>query len=245
MKKLFAMAVAIMMSATVVNAQTENSAWTFNTRAWCTNYFTDLLYGAVSESVSRLLFKDTGSDSLWAERLIPSADLVFPVGMGKDGFDGPNDIYGPYHRAFGNPIKHIGDYGIGLDLSFMPGNIGFYAGAFFKSQEVVYKETNTNIRGFYFQPRAGLVVGNNKHTAEFGAFYDMVTGCGGTVANTDKDMLESGFGLDVGYGHYDKYGKTILQFSFPLHNFFNTDFAGQQGLKRKVGYIMATRRIRL
>ncbi len=29
----------------------------------------------------------------------------------------------------------------------------------------------------------------------------------------------------------------------PLHNFFNTDYPGQQNLKRKVGYIILTQRI--
>ena len=247
MKKYLVMVAVALMAATSVNAQND-SKWTFNTRAWTTNYFTSAIYSVISESINRLAFRGNESDSLWGERLIPTCDLVFPVGMGKRGFEGEGicgPIYGPYHRAFGNPLKHIGDYGIGLDVSYKPSIVGVYAGAFFKSQEVVYKHTNQNIRGFYFQPRAGLVMGGKQGIFEAGVFYDVLTGCGGTVPNTEKDMLKGGLGLDFGVSHVDKHGRTVLQFSMPLHNFFNTDYAGLDGVKRKVGYIMLTRRVSL
>ena len=243
MKKIFVMVVAAMMATMSANAQTENSNWTLNTRAWSTNYFTSLIFGAVSESVCRLAFRENESDSLWAERIIPTPDLVFPIGMGKKGFEGDNNIYGPYHRAFGNPIKHIGDYGIGLDVSFKPSVLGFYAGAYFKSQEVEFKKTDLNIRGFYFQPRCGLVMGGKDMAIEAGVFYDVLTGIGGSMPNTEKDMLKGGLGLDFGLSSIDKGGRTVLQFSMPLHNFFNTDYHGLEGVKRKVGYIMLTRRV--
>lgn len=242
MKRILLLVVAAMMATTNISAQDENSEWTFNTRAWCTNYFTTALYSLVSESVQHFAFRGNEADSLWGERIIPTADLVFPVGMGKQGFDA-YDIYGPYHRAFGNPFKNIGDYAIGLDVSYKPSFIGIYAGAYFKSQEVVFKETDKNIRGFYFQPRAGLVLGGKRGAIEGGVFYDVLTGCGGSAPLTEKDMLKGGLGLDFGLSRIDKGGRTILQFSMPLHNFFNTDYVGQADLKRKVGYIMLTRRV--
>lgn len=244
MKKLFII-LLVAISAMNANAQKETSPWTLNTRAWSTNYFTSLVFLGISESVCSFAFRGNEKDSMWAERIIPTPDLVFPIGMGKKGFADPYDIYGPYHRAFGNPFKHIGDYGIGLDISFKPSFLGFYGGAYFKSQEVVFKKTDDNIRGFYFQPRAGLMIGRDKAAVEAGVFYDVLTGCGGSVDGTEKDMLKGGLGLDFGLTSIDKKGKTVLQFSMPLHNFFNTDYAGQQNLKRKVGYIMLTRRISL
>ena len=243
MKKILLIAAVAIMTATSVQAQTDEPKLTLNTRAWSTNYFTSLIYSAVVETVCRYAIGGNKNDSLWAERIIPSADLVFPIGMGKKGF-GENDI-GPYHYAFGNPFKHIGDYAIGLDVSYKPSYIGFYFGTYFKSQEVVFKETDDNIRGFYIQPRAGLLIGHNDYALEAGAFYDVVTGCGGSVEKTNKNMLKSGFGLDFGLTHYDEGGASVLQFSMPLHNFFDTSHAGQEGLKRKVGYIMFTRRVTL
>jgi hypothetical protein len=177
---------------------------------------------------------------------VPDLDLVFPIGMGKSGFDDA-DIYGPYHYAFGNPFKHIGDYAIGLDASWKESMLGFYAGTYFKSQEIVFEESDENLRGYYIQPRAGLIMGGKKNAFEAGVFYDIVTGCSSTDknANPEKSMLKSGLGLDFAFSSTDKKGKNklLLQFSMPLHNFFDTDYNGQGDLKRKVGYIMLTQRI--
>lgn len=245
MKKNIIIAIVALVCSMKVSAQEAKSAWTVNTRAWTTNYFTYMIYGLAEEGVKHFAFKGREKDSLWAERIVPRPDLVFPVGMGKSGFSDTNDIYGPYHRAFGNPFKHIGDYAIGADVSFMPAPVGFYAGAYFKSQEIVFKETKDNLRGFYFQPRAGLIAGDKELSFEAGVFYDVVTGCGGSIADTSKDRLKGGLGLDFGVARTNKdgRGKTILQFSMPLHNFLDSDYAGQQGMKRKVGYINVTHRI--
>lgn len=226
-------------------AQEANSQWTFNTRAWCTNYFTTSIYNLIEKGAKHLLFKGADKDSLWAERIVPDANFVFPIGMGKKGFGDPNNIYGPYHRAFANPIKHIGDYAIGADVSFLPTGVGIYAGAYFKSQEIVWKDTKDNLRGFYFQPRVGLLMGTKKLSYEAGVFYDVVTGCGGSVEDNSKDRLKGGWGLDFAISRTDKKGnsKFLLQFSMPLHNFLNDGYIGQQGMKRKVGYISLTRRI--
>ena len=244
MKKYFVTAVMMMTICFTASAQKED-AFTVNSRAWCTNYFTTAIYGLAESLVKEFAADDNTKAEKIMDHIIPDPDLVFPIGMGKSGFDDPYNIYGPYHRAFGNPFQHIGDYAIGVDASYKSSILGFYAGTYFKSQEICNKETDDNLRGFYIQPRAGLIMGSKKNAFEAGVFYDIVTGCGGSIANTDKDRLKGGLGLDFAFSTTDKKDKTktLLQFSMPLHNFFNTDYAGQSGLKRKVGYIMLTQRI--
>lgn len=249
MKKFLAVLVIAMITTMSAKAQNGHSNWTFNTRAWTTNYWTTMIFSLAETSVKHFLFNGNAKDSLWAERLIPDPDLVFPIGMSKKGFEkGVNNIYGPYHHAFGSPFKHIGDYAIGIDASYKPASVGFYAGAYFKSQEIHYKDSNLmpgSLRGYYFQPRAGILVGGEDHQFEAGVFYDAVTGCGGSLKTADKDMLESGLGLDFSFSHTDGSTRYMLQFSMPLHNFLNKDYPGQQGMKRKVGYIMFTQRVYL
>ena len=246
MKKMLLIACMAILMPAMVNAQQSESAWTLNTRGWTTNYFTTGLYDLVVAGVKHLTLGGSTEDSLWVERIIPKADLVFPIGMGKNGF-GENDIYGPYHYAFGNPFKHIGDYAIGLDASWKGAPVGFYAGAYFKSQELVFKGDKDNLRGYYFQPRAGLMVGSKTDIIELGAFYDVVTGCSGSVANTDKKQLKGGFGLDFAYSATSRkrHSMLTLMFSMPLHNFFDTDYQGLENVKRRVGYIILTNRIYL
>jgi hypothetical protein len=76
-------------------------------------------------------------------------------------------------------------------------------------------------------------------------FYDVVTGCGGSIDDTNKDRLKGGWGLDFALSSTNKDGKSkfLIQFSMPLHNFLNDGFLGQEGMKRKVGYIALTERI--
>ena len=249
MKKILTTAVLAIMICTTASAQSESS-WTLNTRAWSTNYFTTLIYAAAESLVKEYAADDDSKAEKVLDCIIPDPDLVFPIGMGKSGFsnDGDyGDIYGPYHYAFGNPFKHIGDYAIGLDASWKESMLGFYAGTYFKSQEIVFEESDENLRGYYIQPRAGLIMGGKKNAFEAGVFYDIVTGCSSTDknANPEKSMLKSGLGLDFAFSSTDKKGKNklLLQFSMPLHNFFDTDYNGQGDLKRKVGYIMLTQRI--
>ena len=124
-----------------------------STRTWSTNYWTTLLYNLAHSAVVHFAFDGNSTDSLIVESILPSSDLVFPIGMAKAGFEAPmHDIYGPYHRAFSNPFKRIGDYGIGLDMSWKPVSIGIYAGAYFKSQEICFMPNDESLRGFYFQP---------------------------------------------------------------------------------------------
>lgn len=235
----------------VAQAQGSDSKWTLNTRAWTTNYWTLLAFDGARVVLNELLFDD-GKDSVTYRRIVPAADLVFPIGMQKKG-PGTDDIRSPYNRAFANPIKHIGDYGIGLETSYQPGLLGFYAGAFFKSQEMVSKSEPVNLRGFYFQPTAGLQLAFGKERKRgigVNVFYDVVTGCAGDdfgLGKADKDMLKGGLGLGFVLG-----GKESgIEFTMPLHNFFNEDYkdaAGTtplKGVKRKVGYIMLHSRIAL
>ena len=258
MKRFLLISLMAVMMAANANAQAGKSDWTLNTNAWSTNYWTTLLYAAASTVATDVAFDDS-KDSLMIKRILPSTGLVFPVGIEKEGFDYPMDIYHPYHRAFSNPFKHIGDYAIGLDAAWTPSFFGLYAGAYFKSQEITFANeplgiANDNLRGFYFQPRAGISFNfgkNRKKGIEAGVFYDMVTGCGGSMKDAEKDMLKSGFGLDFAFTTRDKdYSKFIFQFSLPLHNFLNEDYTKDgitplKGMKRRVGYFMLTRRIML
>lgn len=241
MKRLFVIATMAVLMTVNAAAQEKNSPWTLNTRAWCSNYFTTMIGGAAKTLITAVLDDGDNKDSLLWERIIPDPALVFPIGMQKSGFEDPNNIYGPYHYAFGNPFSHIGDYAIGLDASWKDkGLVGLYAGAYFKSQEIVYKSTDTNVRGFYIQPRAGLVLGRERSNFEAGVFYDIVTGCHADGESVDKSLLKSGVGLDFAFSSLNKKGNTmyVLQFSMPLHNFFDSDV-----VKRKVGYIMLTKRV--
>ena len=168
----------------------------------------------------------------------------------KEGFASPNDIYGPYHRAFGTPFKRLGDFSIGLDASWVPSIVGVYAGAYYKSQEICFMANDQNLRGNYFQPRAGLVIGGQRTALEAGVFYDFTVGCTGTsqvFGTPNKDMIASGLGLDfaISYANNANSRKVLLMFSMPLHNFLNEDYTGGmlKGKVRKVGYLMLTHRI--
>jgi hypothetical protein len=235
------------------NISAQEDAWSINTRAWSTNYFTTLLYDAVAVTTKEFIFDDEDDEASVIDRIIPTAELVFPVGMKKHGFGGQTEIYGPYHRAFSNPIKNLGDYAIGVDASWKPSFIGVYAGAYFKSQEVVFKQYNS-IRGYYIQPRLGVILGKgDSHSFEIGAFYDALTGCGGKMPGAKKSMLRGGFGLDFAYSFtpMDSKKQLLLQFSTPLHNFFAKGLTivdggnVYNGFDRRVGYIMLTSRIKL
>lgn len=246
MKKvlLTAMVTAMLTFGNVFNAVGQQ--WTLNTRVWSTNYLTTLIYDA-AQTTNEFLFlgaKPKGlKESNVLSAILPNSDLVFPVGIQKEGFD-ERDICGPYRSAFRNPFKYIGDFAVGLDASWMPTVVGLYAGTFFKSQEIRFKDPEENLRGFYFQPRGGLCLGGKKGTIEGGVFYDMVVGCGGSVDDINKDRLLSGLGLDFALSwNVNGRHKTMAQFSMPLHNFFNEEYAGQGGMKRRVGYIMLTHRI--
>ena len=242
MKK--ALLVIIMGAMLSLNAKAQ-SDFTLNTRAWSTNYFTTVLYDIANGAVKYLLVSDS-TDRLTYSRIIPSSDLVFPIGIQKEGFEG-NDIYGPYHRAFKNPFTRPGDFGVGLDASWRPSFFGLYAGAYYKSQEICFRANDDNLRSFYFQPRAGIILGR-KNAIEAGVYYDMVVGASGRYPGVEKAMFSNGLGLDFALSHKSS-GKeqTLLSFMLPLHNFLNEDYAkgdvNFNGMKRRVGYIMLTERI--
>lgn len=240
MKKV--LLVIVMGALLSLNAKAQ-SDFTLNTRAWSTNYFTSVLYDIANNAVEYLLFSDS-TNRLTYSRIMPSSDLVFPVGIEKKGFEN-YDIYGPYHRAFKNPFTRPGDFGVGLDASWRPTFFGLYAGAYFKSQEICFRADDANLRSFYFQPRVGIIIGE-KNAIEAGVYYDMVVGAGGRFPGVEKDMFSNGLGLDFALSHKSSNKhQTLIAFMLPLHNFLNEDYSGGifNGMKRRVGYIMLTERI--
>lgn len=244
-KGLLIVTLAVLMTAGV-SAQETKSQITVNTRAWSTNYWTSLLYNIARDAVSYFAFDNNPT----LEAVLPNADLTFPIGMAKEGFVDPMDIYGPYHRAFSNPFKQLGDWGVGLDVSWVPTVVGIYAGAYYKSQEICFTADDQNLRGNYFQPRAGLVLGGQSKALEVGVFYDKVLNCTGSshiLGTPDNDMLLGGWGLDFALSYTNRLNtrKNMLMFSMPLHNFINENHEGglTKGLVRKVGYIMLTHRV--
>lgn len=269
MKKALITLATVALLATTASAQ---STVTINSRAWTTNYWTTILYNIAQGVTVTMLGANNHVDSVALATLLPGADLVFPVGMAKSGFTDYTDIYGPYHRAFATPFKKMGDFCIGIDASWTPTFIGLYAGAFFKSQELVFKANDQYLRSYYFQPRGGVVVTFEDIAIEGGIFYDKVIGCGGnlndkdwghfiatntyTDARPEKEMLSDGFGLDFGITYsISARSKTVLMFSMPLHNFFNEGYECRddlgniyrpwEGVNRRIGYITLTHRIRL
>ena len=236
---VFAMGVLLALNAT---AQSKSN-FTLNTRAWSTNYFTTVLYNVANGAIEYFIISDPAT-RLTYSRIIPDADLVFPVGIEKAGFEA-NDIYGPYHRAFKNPFTRPGDFGVGLDASWRLGFLGLYAGTYFKSQEICFKANDDNLRSFYFQPRAGIVIGK-KIALEAGVYYDMVVGAVGRYPGVEKAMFSNGLGLDFALSHRGLNNReSMITFMLPLHNFLNENYAGGafNGMKRRVGYIMLTHRI--
>ena len=250
MKKALLIVILTVMVAFETFAQTTKNQFTFNTRAWSTNYWTYLLYNTADGVLTYFLTNGGTEDETLFEALIPSADLVFPVGMAKEGFVDPNSIYGPYHRAFSNPFKRIGDWGVGVDLSWSPTLVGIYAGAYYKSQEICFKTLDQNLRAFYVQPRCGLIIGGEKTAVEAGVYYDQVVGASGswtTWGDPNKDMFANGWGLDFSLTYHSNNSNriTLLMFSMPLHNYLNQNYAAYDlgAMVRKVGYISLTHRI--
>jgi len=247
MKKTLSIVAVALMAITSVSAQ---SAWTFNTRSWCTNYWTMLIYDAARSTVVVLTEGDDKDDAQTFKRLVPDCDLVFPVSIENAGFAAPYDIQNPYYYAFGTPFKHVGDFAVGIDASWTPSVVGLYLGAFYKSQELVFQPNDDHLRAFYFQPRAGLVFGRQTAALEAGVYYDMPLSAYGTpgsaFADAEKTMFADGLGLDfaLSLSIIDN-NRTLIQFSMPLHNFLNENYPGNRftGMHRRVGYIMLTQRI--
>lgn len=246
MKKVLSIVVMAVILASSVSAQESKCQFTLNTRAWSTNYWTTLLYGIAQGAIVHWAL----DDNKVADALIPGGDLVFPVGIAKQGFADPYDIYGPYHRAFSNPFKRLGDCGIGLDASCMTTNVGMYAGMYYKSQELCFKYDESNLRGNYLQPRAGLILGKDRKAFEVGVFYDQPLSCTGSWTGwgtLDKEMIQGGWGLDFALSltNRDNKYKSMITFSMPLHNLINENYGGGllNGFNRRVGYIMLTSRI--
>ena len=89
MKKTIILAMTAMLSMSVA----AQSNFTFNTRAWSTNYWTTTIYDVTRGVVGYFLFTDSDARNTYF-RLVPDAALTFPIGIEKEGF-AANDIYGP------------------------------------------------------------------------------------------------------------------------------------------------------
>ena len=84
MKKVIITLAAVAMLATSASAQ---STVTLNSRAWSNNYWTTILYNIAQGLVVSTLGADNHVDSVALACILPGADLVFPVGMAKSGFE--------------------------------------------------------------------------------------------------------------------------------------------------------------
>lgn len=244
MKKVL-LSLTLCISALSVSAQSNNdSPWTLNTFSYTTNYWTGLIFNLATDIL--VAVSTENEDSVTADRIVPDASLIFPIGIAKD--EGSlGGIRGPYDRAFSNPFKHPGDFAIGVDASFQPSWIGAYGGLYYKSQEVVFKGEGDNMRGYYIQPRFGLQIGSRKTYLGLGAFYDAIIDYSGREGFSKK-ALESGWGMDISFNYKHKTKGLFYQvrFSLPLHNFFNEDYTRDDlsqpllGAHRKVAYLMFT-----
>ena len=85
MKKTLAM-MALALMITINTSAQDDKAWTLNTRAWCTNYFTTVLFGLAETAVKEYAIDDESKAKKTLDCIIPDPDLVFPIGMGKSGF---------------------------------------------------------------------------------------------------------------------------------------------------------------
>lgn len=243
---LTASIILLLLANPTSRAQERGGAWTFNSRGWTTNYFTSTIWNGAAFLLKR--FASMGLDKkdiVAIDRIIPESNWVFPIGFQKEGFTGENQIYGAYRRAFGNPFTNPGDFGIGFDGSYFPAHVGVYAGAYLKSQEIIFTADRSNLRALYVQPRAGLIMGGTRNQFEVGVFYDKVVGSGGTCPDTDIDRFLDGMGLDFALSHTTlrRNRKVQVLFSMPLHNFLDPRYPGQKDMKRRVGYIMSSYRI--
>ena len=72
----------------------------------------------------------------------------------------------------------------------------------------------------------------------------MVVGASGRYPDVEKAMFSNSLGLDFAFSHSTKKNReSQISFMLPLHNFLNENYAGFNGMKRRVGYIMLTERI--
>ena len=247
MKKTLSIVLTTLMALGTATAQTDGSTWTLNSRAWSTNYWTTLIYSTARSTVVVLTTPDDSADAQTLERILPSGDLVFPIGLAKTGFTELNDIQNPYYYAFGTPFLHVGDFAVGVDASWLPTVVGLYAGAYFKSQEIVFKQVDDHLRAFYIQPRAGIVIGRQAASFEAGVYYDKTVGYYSTREGIDNSCFSDGLGLDVAFSVFlSGKSSTVIQYSMPFHNFLNPGHPSGafEGMDRRVGYIMLTHRIK-
>jgi hypothetical protein len=175
--------------------------------------------------------------------------LVFPFYISNSAPVEFGDMRSGYARAFSAPWKHLGDYGIGISGAWdhYDSPLGFYVGLNYKSREVAFEDDDRNDRAHYISPEAGLrfKFGQQKGLfLEMGASYDYAFKYKGEMHNYNKDAINNGISLNLGIGHWNKYGYTQLNFKMPLYNFYNKDFTPDNGITfpfggvdRAIGYV--------
>lgn len=175
--------------------------------------------------------------------------LVFPFSMRNDAPNEFGRMKGGYARAFSAPWKHMGDYGISISGAWdhYDKPFGFYVGLGYKSNEVVFDDTDLNDRTHYISPEAGLRFKFGKQKGlylEMGTSYDYAFSYKGGMHDYGKDAVNSGFCLNFGVGQWTSKGHFQLNLKLPMYNFYNKDFTPDNGMTfpfknvdRSIGYI--------
>lgn len=175
--------------------------------------------------------------------------LIFPFSMRNDSPNEFGKMKGGYARAFAAPWKHMGDYGICISGAWdhYDKPFGFYVGLGYKSNEVVFDNTDLNDRTHYISPEAGLrfKFGTRKGLfLEMGTSYDYVFKYKGEMHNYSKDAVNSGFSINLGIGQWTNNGYCQLNLKMPLYNFYKKDYTPDNGIthplrdvNRAIGYI--------
>lgn len=186
-------------------------------------------------------------------RYIPRIGWQIPVTIDNSVPEGHVKMGSPWRRTFSNPFKKLGDFNIGLSMSYdnMNTPFGFYVHAKYKSTEVIMKDDNVmDSRAHYFEPGAGLrLLFGKVFVVEAGASYDYAFKYRGEWDKDGTKVINSGVCGDLGIGltianeGFDKRASFLLKYQHPFYNYFNKDYTPDDGItypyadtKRKVGY---------
>ena len=130
-------------------AKAGNNKFTFNIRTYTTNVYVGVGLLAVYGSI----IKDD-EDPLGS--LFSMSPYMFAIPIHNTGNDEIGDLKSPYRRCLKAPWKDLGDYKVGLNLSYdnVTTPFGFYIGCDYKSVEVPTNKIDH--RTHYISPNAGL-----------------------------------------------------------------------------------------
>ena len=221
-------------------AKAGNNKFTFNIRTYTTNVYVGVGLLAVYGSI----IKDD-EDPLGS--LFSMSPYMFAIPIHNTGNDEIGDLKSPYRRCLKAPWKDLGDYKVGLNLSYdnVTTPFGFYIGCDYKSVEVPTNKIDH--RTHYISPNAGLRLRYGETEGlllEIGGAYDIPFKYSG-MFNNDINVVNSGVTLNFGIGGWQKSGTSvILQYEHPIYNYFNEKFSLDggasfplMGVKRTMGYI--------